>query len=204
MKRLLHGISRDKEGSIALEACVVVPLFLFFVLTMYGLITVFMAQSIIGHALLQSTQSLALDAYATDQLTTAKGEVSTWGDIRNVMMALLGEWPDDPAFSSSDRWYDRASGATQEDWVEAAKTRFLGYLSGDGGDTGKGDAILKALRVKDGAAGLDFSQSDLRGSDLSIRVSYQIEFFFNPFDLAAFSTTQQATARMWGASLTEG
>ena len=54
-----------------------------------------------------------------------------------------------------------------------------------------------------GKDGLDFSQSDLRGSDLCIRVSYSVEFFFNPFGLAEFSTTQQASARMWGAALTE-
>ena len=63
-------------------------------------------------------------------------------------------------------------------------------------------AAMEAYAVGQGY-GLDFSQSDLRGSDLCIGVSYSVEFFFNPFGLAEFSTTQQASARMWGASLTE-
>ena len=195
---VFKSLRKEEDGSAVLEACIVVPLFLFFVLTMYGLITVFMAQNIIGHALLESTQSLALDAYATDQLT---GTTKVQGQLRNFFMELTGTMADDPYFSDSERWYDRADGATKEDWVEAAKARFVGYLAG--GDQNKADGILKALRVTDGINGLDFSQSDLRGSDLYIKVSYNVEFFFNPFGLAEFSTTQQSCARMWGASLKE-
>lgn len=201
MKECLRRFQREERGSAVLEACIVVPLFLFFVLTMYGLITVFMAQNLIGHALLESTQSLALDAYATDQFTQASGEdANTWGDIRNALLDVLGQKAGETDFTSGERWYDRASGATREDWVAAARTRFLAYLGG--GET-EADAILRALRVTGGKDGLDFSQSDLRGSDLCIRVSYSVEFFFNPFGLAEFSTTQQASARMWGAALTE-
>ena len=196
MMGLFKRVQREDDGSAVLEACIVVPLFLFFVLTLYGLITVFMAQNIIGHALLESTQSLALDAYATDKLSDP---TTVQGRLRNFFMELTGSMADDPYFSDSERWYDRAGGATKDDWVEAAEKRFLGYLAG--GDADQADGMLRALRVTDGVAGLDFSQSDLRGSDLCIQVSYQIEFFFNPFGLAEFSTTQQASARMWGASL---
>ena len=196
MMGLFKRVQREDGGSAVLEACIVVPLFLFFVLTLYGLITVFMAQNIIGHALLESTQSLALDAYATDKLSDP---TTVQGRLRNFFMELTGSMADDPYFSDSERWYDRAGGATKDDWVEAAEKRFLGYLAG--GDADQADGMLRALRVTDGVAGLDFSQSDLRGSDLCIQVSYQIEFFFNPFGLAEFSTTQQASARMWGASL---
>lgn len=183
---------------MVLEACIVVPLFLFFVLTMYGLLTVFMAQNLIGHALLESTQSLALDAYATDQFT-GNPSVGEW--VQNLGQTLFGTAADDPSFSNEERWYDREKGATQADWEKAARARFVGYLAG--GDEEKAQAILEALRVTDGLDGLDFSGSTLRGSDLTIRVDYEITFFFNPFDLAKFSTSQQAGARMWGAKLIE-
>ena len=92
--------------------------------------------------------------------------------------------------------------------MEAVEARFLGYLAGRADsetleDTkSRADDILQALRVTGGVSGLDFSESDLRGSDLYVKVTYNIEFFFNPFGLAEFSTTQQASARMWGASTT--
>ena len=196
VKQWLDRLREEQKGYLSLEACIVVPLFIFFVLTLYGLITVFMTQNLIGHALVESTQSLALDAYATDKLSKPNGMVDLGV---NLVMGLTGLSADDPYFSDSERWYDRAGGATKDDWVEAAEKRFLGYLAG--GDADQADGMLRALRVTDGVAGLDFSQSDLRGSDLCIQVSYQIEFFFNPFGLAEFSTTQQASARMWGASL---
>ena len=183
---------------MALEACIVLPLFLLFVLTMYGLITIFLAQNVIGHALLESAQSLALDAYATDQFT-GNPSVGQW--IQGVGQELFGTAADDPSFSNQERWSDREGGATQADWEKAARARFVGYLAG--GDEDKAQALLKALRVTDGLDGLDFSGSTLRGSDLIIRVDYEITFFFNPFDLAKFSTGQQACARMWGASLIE-
>ena len=46
MGRILQKFRRQDSGSAVIEACIVVPLFLFFVLTMYGLITVFLAQNI--------------------------------------------------------------------------------------------------------------------------------------------------------------
>ena len=114
MKECLRRFQREERGSAVLEACIVVPLFLFFVLTMYGLITVFMAQNLIGHALLESTQSLALDAYATDQFTQASVEdANTWGDIRNALLDVLGQKAGETDFTSGERWYDRASGATR-------------------------------------------------------------------------------------------
>ena len=205
MKGWLHSLREKQEGYLSLEACIVVPLFLFFVLTMYGLITVFMAQNIIGHVLVESAQSLALDAYATNKLSQPNGLI----DLGiNLVMELTDLDADDPSFSNSERWYDRKHGATQEDWVEAVEARFLGYLAGRADsetleDTkSRADDILQALRVTGGVSGLDFSESDLRGSDLYVKVTYNIEFFFNPFGLAEFSTTQQASARMWGASTT--
>lgn len=201
MGRILQKFRRQDSGSAVIEACIVVPLFLFFVLTMYGLITVFLAQNIIGHTPLQSSQSLALDAYATEQFTTPQGIGSVESGIRDFFLDLTGSSADDPHFSNSERWYDRKHGATSEDWAEAAEARFLGYFSG--GDRAAADAILKSLRVTGGVDGLDFSGSKLEGNDLYIRVSYQVEYFFNPFGLAEFSTTQQAYARMWGASVQE-
>lgn len=198
MGKIIRRAREQQEGMIILEATISVSTFLLFVLMIYGLISVFLAQNLIGHALVESTQSLALDSYATDKLTDTP---SVGAGIRSILELVTEIAPDDPAFSSRERWYDRKSGATQEDWVAAAKERFVGYLAG--GDQSKANEMLLTLRVKDGLDGLDFSESNIIGSDVYIRVSYEVEYLFNPFDLAVFSTSQQACSRMWGASLEE-
>lgn len=211
--------TRDsQDGSIVLEACFSVLIFILFVLAMYGLLTVFMAQSLIGHALVESTQSLALDSYATNKLTSV-GKFNVGEDVVRPLLELVTDFePEDPHFSSRERWFDRENGATREDWEEAAKLRFVGYLTGSGAAAGEGgketakyearaDEILKALRVVDGLDGLDFSESDVVGNDLYVRVRYKVAYLYNPFgleglqDLTEFDTTQQACSRMWGASL---
>ena len=210
--------TRDgQDGSIVLEACFSVLIFILFVLAMYGLLTMFMAQSLIGHALVESTQSLALDSYATNQLTSV-GKFNVGEDVFRPLLELFTDFePEDPHFSSRERWFDRENGATQETWEAAARTRFVGYLTGSvsgGGEDAasceaRADEILKALRIVDGLDGLDFSGSDVVGEDLYVRVNYKIAYLYNPFGLegleklSEFNTTQQACSRMWGASLVE-
>lgn len=186
------------DGSIVLEACITVPVFLMFVLSMYGLITVFFAQNLMGHVLLQSAESLALDAYATDKLTD---ELSMGASIRQFSDQLFGTAPANSAFFSRERWFDRKAGATARDWEQAVKTRFVGYIAR--GDTGTADELLRTLRITDGLEGVSFEGSNIVGSDLYIRATYQIEYFFNPFDMGKFKTSQQVCVRMWGASLEE-
>ena len=198
MKGILRHVREEQEGSIVLEACFSVIIFILFVVMMYGLITVFMVQNLIGHALMESTQSLALDTYATNKLTD---QFSIGEGLRRLLETVGGTYPDDPAFSSRERWFDRKSGATQDDWEKAAKQRFIGYFSG--GDEKKAQNMLEAMGVVGGLNGLDFSESNVIGSDLYIRVTYQIEYLFNPFDMAKIDTAQQACSRMWGTSLIE-
>lgn len=198
MKRLLRHASEGQEGSIVLEACFSVILFILFTVMLYGLTTVFMAQNLIGHALMESTQSLALDSYATDKLTD---QYTVGAGIRSLLEAVGGTYPDDSSFSSRERWFDRKSGATQADWEQAARERFIGYFAG--GDEQRARDLLEGLGIVDDLDGLDFSESDIIGSDLYIRVTYQIEYLFNPFGMVEFNTSQQACSRMWGASLEE-
>ena len=167
-----------------------------FVLMLYGILVLFLAQNLVGHALIESTQSLALDTYATNKITDTTGSGDT---ARKILESLIDIAPDDPSFVSRDRWFDRKSGATAEEWQTAARERFIGYFAG--GDEKKADEMLKVLRVKDGLAGLDFSESNVIGSDVYIRVNYEIEYFFNPGGLGEIPTSQQACSRMWGTGV---
>ena len=214
MKAAWNRGREGQDGSMVLEACFSVFIFILFVLAMYSLLTVFMAQSLIGHALVESAQSLALDSYATNKLTSS-GEFSTGEDIVRPLIELVTDFaPDDPHFSSRERWFDRENGATRESWESAAKTRFVGYWTGSGSDgegtrEARADEMLKALRVVDGLDGLDFSGSDVVGADLYVRVSYTVSYPYDLFGLegmkklSEFRSTQQACSRMWGTELIE-
>ena len=203
MKAAWNRGREGQNGSMVLEACFSVFIFILFVLAMYSLLTVFMAQSLIGHALVESAQSLALDSYATNKLTSS-GEFSTGEDIVRPLIELVTDFaPDDPHFSSRERWFDRENGATRESWESAAKTRFVGYLTGSGSD---GEGTREARADEDG---LDFSGSDVVGADLYVRVSYTVSYPYDLFGLegmkklSEFRSTQQACSRMWGTELIE-
>ena len=197
MKEKLRQLQERQEGAILLEASIAIITFLLFVLMLYGLLVLFLAQNLVGHALIESTQSLAMDTYATNKLTRSPGT----GDVaRKILEAVTDIAPEkDSYFSSRERWFDRKRGATAEEWQTAARERFIGYFAG--GDEKKADEMLKVLRVKDGLAGLDFSESNVIGSDVYIRVNYEIEYFFNPGGLGEIPTSQQACSRMWGTGV---
>lgn len=197
MKEKLRRLQERQEGAILLEASIAIITFLMFVLMLYGILVLFLAQNLVGHALIESTQSLAMETYATNKLTRSPGT----GDVaRKILEAVTDIAPEkDSYFSSRERWFDRKRGATAEDWQEAARERFIGYFAG--GDKQKADEMLRVLRVKDGLAGLDFSDSNVVGSDVYIRVSYEIEYFFNPGGLGEIPTSQQACSRMWGTGV---
>lgn len=196
MKEKLRQLQERQEGAILLEATIAIITFLMFMLMLYGILVLFLAQNLVGHALIESTQSLALDSYATNKITDKTG---SGDDARKILEAVIDIAPNDPSFVSRERWFDRKSGATAEDWQEAARERFIGYFAG--GDKQKADEMLRVLRVKDGLAGLDFSDSNVVGSDVYIRVSYEIEYFFNPGGLGEIPTSQQACSRMWGTGV---
>lgn len=58
---------KSEDGTISLEACIVVPIFIFLILFIYGFIVMFMGQQMISHSMLQSAESLSLDSYGTEK-----------------------------------------------------------------------------------------------------------------------------------------
>lgn len=57
---------KSEDGTISLEACIVVPI-LFSYTFIYGFIVMFMGQQMISHSMLQSAESLSLDSYGTEK-----------------------------------------------------------------------------------------------------------------------------------------
>ena len=58
----------NQRGSVTLETSIVLPIFIFLFLFIYGLFSVIAAQNQMTHALVQSTKSLSLDSYLTENV----------------------------------------------------------------------------------------------------------------------------------------
>ena len=167
---------KNNQGSISLEACVVVPIFMFLMLFVYSFFIVFSAQSTITHTLLQCCQSVSLDPYKTENLGIADGELpSSIGDL--IAELLEG---DNPHFVSDSKWYktdDETSfsdavvnivtggflseekevvvaGLASTELDQIVKQRFIGYLSG--GDQSKAESGMEALNIVNGLDGIVF------------------------------------------------
>lgn len=92
--------NKKERGSLSLEACVVVTMFMFLILFIYSFFIVFEAQNELSHVLLSTTNSLSLDTYAAEK-TLQSNDATTrlffnllYGDsgCLNSEFANYGDW----------------------------------------------------------------------------------------------------------------
>lgn len=184
-----------EAGIIALEAVMSLPIFLFMMLALYSLTLLFTAQSLIGHALMQSSQSLSLETYSTDNLGADWG---TSAKIVSDVKSLLQMGNFNTNFVSDRRWYKETYG-NADSVREMCRSRFCSYLAGSRQNA---DTMLKAMGVVNGVDGLDFSETKLEENDLTIAIQYDINLLFGiqafQMDLMKFKATQSVCSRLWG------
>ena len=137
-----------KEGTLTLEACLSLTLFMFLILFLYSFFTVFEAQTKIHHTLIRAAESMSLDAPATDKLNKNMEELSDLYDIAGKIGFNVSNV--NPEFVSPHPWYRNSTGI-----AAAAEERFIAYFTD--GNREKADEVLKSLRVTEGISGLDFS-----------------------------------------------
>ena len=192
-KRLKRALESKSSGVLAMEAMISLTFFMFFMLALYSIITLFMAQSTIGHTLSVTSQSLSLETYSTDKLETG-WSVGTL--VNRGIKELLGIKENiNQNYVSDNMWYRETYG-TSADVQNICEQRFYMYLAG--GESEAKD-LLKKLQVVDGP---DFSESKLDGNDLTITVKYKIRLLFGfrtlGIDLYEFDSTQSVCSRIWG------
>lgn len=209
MKQFQKRFAQRCEGMIAVEACVGMTLFMMLMLALYSLIPLFMAQSLIGHALIETCESMALETYGTSVLEDGDMQIKDIPiGIVKIICGVGAELSDitDPtedraSFASSDRWFDFHGSLTplNDQVIAAAKRRFAGYLAGS---EAKADALLEGLGVEGGMSGLDFDGTTLDGSDLTISIRYKISLLIRleRFGLGTFDAGQRTCSRIWGSA----
>ncbi len=176
-----------QNGSITLETCIVLPIFFFLFLFIDGIFIIFTAQNEIMHALVQSSKSLSLDAYLTENVESAAEEQTRfWGGLSDAVLDMV-RLTKDKYYTSQTDWYET-------DNVMVAKNRFIGYFAG--GDESLAAEKLEILHVKDGLNGITYSM-EKDGEDYTFTISYSLQYWFDFFDMGEIPIKQSYTTRLW-------
>lgn len=182
-------MNNNRKGSITLETILVLPIFFFMFLFIDGLFVVVTAHNTVTHALIQSSKSLSLDSYITENSGTVfKDDTITWGGVSEMIIDLI-RINNNPNFTSHTNWYSKDSVSSS-----IIKARFVGYLSG--GDEDDAESKLKALGVVDGLNGIKLNGA-VNGEELTITANYTIQFWFDFMDMGKIPLSQQVTCRLW-------
>lgn len=184
----------QQQGSLTLEAALVLPIFLFIILFVFSFFGIVSAHNEISHALIQSSSSLSMDPYLFEQAALA-GESTTsfWGGMGD-MFSDIKRLDNDPYFMAHTDWYTPVTETTTPSSVSTIKRRFIGYLAG--GNELKADKKLTDLRVKDGLKGVQFT-AEVVGDDLKITIEYSLRMLFDFGQDLVMPVKQSVTVRLW-------
>lgn len=185
---------KEKKGAITLEACISVFAFLILMFLISGFFMMFMAQNAVAHAILEASESLSLDVYASSRYGADEGKIGSSSDYVSAYIASkLGSSEEkSPHFVSKGEWYN---GDDSAEVVEAVRKRFIGYFSG--GDESKAEEMLTQMRVVDGLDGLDFSATKIENDELQITVKYKLRYEFTIGNLGKVDVEQSTSSKLW-------
>lgn len=182
----------DQSGVITLEACISVLSFILLMFFLSGLFLMFMAQNAIAHTMLQSAQSMSLDAYATSKIREYTGSTGSVGNyLGSFTLSLFGSSSTNPAFVSEDAWYEEGSATIHT----TVKNRFVGYLTG--GDEAAANKLLKQMNVVDGLEGIDFSASNVTNGTLNVVLKYKLEYNMKLGSIGEIDVEQKCCSKLW-------
>lgn len=176
-------MKKKEQGILTVEASIVLTLCLLFILFLFSFARVYNAQSLVSHAVIQSTDAVALESYLREEALTGSE-----ADIVQLANRFLGT-----TSMSADSFESLRSANVPK----IAKEKFV-YAIGD--NEAEADARLKKLGVKNGLAGVDFSASrmDLGNDDVIVYVSYTIEMQFPVFGMDEITVTKASKAKTFG------
>lgn len=179
----------NQQGSVTLETSIVLPIFIFIFLFIYGLFSVISAQNQMTHTLIQASKSLSLDSYLTENVESLEEEGTVFWDGLADMVIDLVRSDNDPCFSSRSDWYKAEDGNPS-----IAKERFIGYLTG--GDEVAADEKLKNMGIVGGLDGITF-ETKVDGENLIVTIKYEIQYWFDFFDVGKIPMEQSIRTHLW-------
>lgn len=186
----------SQNGSLTIEACVALTLFIFLTLTLYSFFVIFGAQAKIKVTMLHSAESLSLDPYLSEDVINKVTEAGSIQDLLLKFTVFVSR--SSKGYVSTEKWHVLPDDGTQAKVIEAAKQRFLAYFSD--GDKDKADQILRSFRVVNGWDGLSFAGTNVDADgNVNIVISYKQKYFFDYplFGLETINRTEVVKSRMW-------
>ena len=176
-------MKKNEQGVLTVEASVVLVVFILFILFLFNFAGAYRAQSIVSHAAIEATDAVALESYLR--------EVACEADTQDVLYlaSKLG--------GSATMSADSLESLRTADIPRLVREKFVAAIAGSEADA---DAKLKALGVKDGLSGIDFSQcyADTQSDNIVAYLSYTIELDIAVFGTQEIQVTKAAKAKTFG------
>jgi len=181
-------MKKREQGVLSVEASIVLTLMLLFILFLFSFGRVYRAQNLVSHATLQSADAVALESYLR--------ETALQADASDVVY-LANQITDSSAISAEGLESLRSANLPK-----IARQKFIAAIASS---EAKADEKLRSMGVKDGLAGIDFSECkmDLGSDDVIIAVTYTIEMQFPVFGYDEITVTKAAKAKTFGEILFE-
>lgn len=165
----------NSEGSITLEACIVVPIFIMLMLVLNGIFVMFMGQQIMSHTLIQSAKSLAFDPYSSQRVAADAED-----HLAEMFVDIFTLGHSD--YVSTDKWYE----TNPDNITSLVEDRFTAYLRSSYADA---DNLLEKVGIEGGISGLNFSESIYENGILTVKVTYTQNYLFDAGNLTSFHRT---------------
>ena len=206
----MKSFTKQEMGSVTVEATICVTLFLIFALFLVTLFYMVYVQEAVAHSLVQTADSLAIEAYSINKLQTGidTGAKAALTDLAVKIFSTSGV---DAHFYTDQRWFsedqlvadyvDEPEMSTKDedirviDLAQILKNRFVGYFAN--GDEEYADQFLKKMGVESGLDGLDFSASQVKNGKLYINVKYTIKYLMNIGNIGKINAEQSYCSKIW-------
>lgn len=181
-------MKKREQGILTVEASIVLTLMLLFILFLFSFGRVYRAQNLVSHATLQSADAVALESYLR--------ETALQSDVSEVVH-LASHITESSAISAESLESLRSANLPK-----IARQKFIAAIASS---EAKADEKLKSMGVKNGLAGVDFSECkmDLANDDVIIAIKYTIEMQFPVFGFNEITVTKAAKAKTFGEILFE-
>lgn len=202
--------NKNETGSVTVEATLAVTLFIIFMLFLTTLFFMVYVQESIAHSVVQTSDSLCVEAYSISKLQTGI-DTGAKAAITDLAVKVFSTSNSNKYFYTDKRWFSEDQ--LKEEYVtdpelltkdpklrtidlaDTIKTRFLGFFAN--GDLDYAKTFLSAMGVVDGLDGIDFSESKVDGGKLYITVKYKLKYLINIGDLGTVDVSQTYSSKIW-------
>lgn len=183
--------NNHEKGTLTLETAIILPIFFFMFMCVFGFMGFVAARNQIHHALFQSAKSLSMDSYITEKTETlGSTDFKIWENLSDLVIDLIRLNVVKSNYVSRTNWYESPNN------TDVVKNRFVAYLCGSGNDK-EAQEKLESIGVKDGLKGMDFSYTVVNG-DLKITLKYDLHLWLDIFGIGVFHMEDSVLVKMWG------